>query len=353
MFFENFIIMHIGWIISYLSMNMLNSMVWICDDSLLCCCYLGVCERIDNSRVRGENLNVVCSLVIQPAYLWLWVIRYCEVLAASLLMPAPYAPFQLADEHSLPDINMETFNDPVTRQHVTAETCSSSRLCYLPRVLSVTLLGLVRLSQYESSIRSSVPTSYGSLALYLLYSTKEKLCVKSPVLLLHIPGFSLCQCHSEVLEGDSWFVAELQWNMQCFFGGLVSEWVCERGRGGGCSTAYSTSYHMGRLQSRKGGWQVATLSPFIRTSLQMVCWECCLIRMLRGWMVARDSKHAQVHIVHTVKVKAHVLWKSDISVAVAVASLNVLTLCVCRCLPKSYVTYVLSLNNSMVLCLGG
>ena len=64
------------------------------------------------------------------------------------------------------------------------------------------------------------------LLLYLLYSTKEKLCVKSPVLVLHILGFSLCQCHSEVLEGDPWFVAELQWNMQCF-GGLVSASVSE------------------------------------------------------------------------------------------------------------------------------
>lgn len=253
----------------------------------LCCCYCGIYERIGNSRERWENLNVVCSLVIQSAYLWLWVIRYCEVLPASLLMPVLYGPFQLADEHSLPVISMETFNDPITGQNVTAETLSASRLSYLPRVLSVRLIGHIRLSLYESPIRSSVPSSYGSLALYLSYSTKEKLCVKSPVLLLHIPGFSLCQCHLEVLEGDSWFVAELQWNMQCFWG--VSEWVCEQGRGGGCSTAYSTSYHMGRLQSRKGGWQVAILSLFIRTSLQMVCWECCLIRILRGWMVTSGS----------------------------------------------------------------
>ncbi len=137
-------------------------------------------------------------------------------------MPVLYVPFQLADEHSLPDISMETFYDPVTRQHVTAETCSSRTLSYLSRVLSVSLIGLIKLSLYESSIRSSVPTSYGSLALYLSHSTKGKLCVKSPVLLLHILGFSLCQCHSEVLEGDSWFVAVLQWNMQCFWG-LVSE----------------------------------------------------------------------------------------------------------------------------------
>lgn len=135
-----------------------------------------------------------------------------------------YVLFQLAVEHNLCDISMETFHDPVTRQHVTAETCSSRRLSYLPRVLSVSLIGLIRLSLYESSIRSSVPTSSGSLALYLSHSTKEKLSVKSPVLLLHILGFSLCQCHSEVLEGDSWFVAVLQWNMQCF-GGLVSESV--------------------------------------------------------------------------------------------------------------------------------
>lgn len=132
------------------------------------------------------------------------------MLAASLLMAALYVPVQLADEHNLPDISMETFNNPLTRQHVMAETCSSSSLSFLPRVLSVRLIRLIRLSLYESSIRSSVPTSHGSLAFYLSHSTKEKLCVKSPVLLLYILWFSLCQCHCEVLEGDSWFVAELQ-----------------------------------------------------------------------------------------------------------------------------------------------
>ncbi len=68
-------------------------------------------ERMDNSKGRGENLNVVYSLVIQPTYLWLWVIRHCEVLAASSLMAVLYVPFQLADEHKLPDVRMETFND--------------------------------------------------------------------------------------------------------------------------------------------------------------------------------------------------------------------------------------------------
>lgn len=121
-----------------------------------------------------------------------------------------YVPFQLSDEQNLLDICMLTFTDPVRRWHVMAGTCSACRLSYLSGVLSVSLIRLIRLSLYESSIRSSVPTSYGSLALYLLHSTKEKLCVKSLVLVLHILGFSLCQCHSDVLEGDPWFVAELQ-----------------------------------------------------------------------------------------------------------------------------------------------
>lgn len=58
--------------------------------------------------MRAEYLNVFCSLVIQPAYLWLWVIGYREVLAASLLMPVLHVPFQQAHEHSLSDISMET-----------------------------------------------------------------------------------------------------------------------------------------------------------------------------------------------------------------------------------------------------
>lgn len=108
------------------------------------------------------------------------------------------------------------------------ETCSTSRLSSF---VCQSYITLIRLSLYESSIRSSVPTSYGSLVLYLSHSTKEKLCVKSLVVLLYILWFSLCQCHPKELEGDSWFVAELQWNMQRFVGGLVSECVCVSERG--------------------------------------------------------------------------------------------------------------------------
>lgn len=302
----------------------------ICDDARLPCCNCGIYEYIwedRHSRAGGEDLKVVCGLVIQPAYLWLWVIRYCELLAASLLMAVLYVPFQLAVEHNLPDISMETFNDPATRQHVTAETCSSSRLSYLPGVLSVSLIRLIRLSLYESSIRSSIPTSYGSLALYLSYSTKEKLCVKSPVLLLHILGFSLCQCHSEVLEGDSWFVAELQWNMQCFWG--VSEWVCECVSEGEEEAAVlptlpPITWADCRAEREAGR---RPFSPFIRTSLQMVCWECCLIWMLRGWTVPSGSK---VHrFIHAVQIIRHAVWDSDLSLVVV---LWIWTLSVCHCL---------------------
>lgn len=84
--------------------------LWRCH-ALLLLIVVRIYERIDNSKARGENLNVVYSLVIQPTYLWLWVIRHCEVLAASLLIAVLYVPFQLADKHKLPDVRMETFND--------------------------------------------------------------------------------------------------------------------------------------------------------------------------------------------------------------------------------------------------
>lgn len=164
------------------------------------------------------------------------------------------------------------------------ETCSTSRLSSF---VCQSYITLIRLSLYESSIRSSVPTSYGSLVLYLSHSTKEKLCVKSLVVLRYILGFSLCQCHPKELEGDSWFVAELQWNMQRFLGGLVSE--CVWGRGVGCGTAYSASFHMGRLQSRKGGWQAAILSlrqDFIADGMLRMR---CLIWMARGRILPDGS----------------------------------------------------------------
>lgn len=140
--------------------------------------------------------------------LWLWVIRNCEALAAFYpLLHSRSVVFII----SLCNISME-------RQHVTTETCSSSRHSDLPRVFVSSLIGFIRLSQYESSIRQSFPACYGPVAPYLSYSTKKKLCVKSPLLWLHIPGFSLCQCHSVELEGGSWFMAELQWSVQCFWG---------------------------------------------------------------------------------------------------------------------------------------
>lgn len=44
-----------------------------CDDAMFTCLLIvdsvRIYERIDNSKARGENLNVVYSLVIQPAYL--------------------------------------------------------------------------------------------------------------------------------------------------------------------------------------------------------------------------------------------------------------------------------------------
>lgn len=181
------------------------------------------------------------------------------------------------------------------------ETCSTSRLSSF---VCQSYITLIRLSLYESSIRSSVPTSYGSLVLYLSHSTKEKLCVKSLVVLLYILGFSLCQCHPKELEGDSWFVAELQWNMQRFVGGLVSECVCvsERGRGVGCGTAYSASFHMGRLQSRKGGWQAAILSlrqDFIADGMLRMS---CLIWMPRGRILPDGSD------MHRIILRLFLLW---------------------------------------------
>lgn len=181
------------------------------------------------------------------------------------------------------------------------ETCSTSRLSSF---VCQSYITLIRLSLYESSIRSSVPTSYGSLVLYLSHSTKEKLCVKSLVVLLYILGFSLCQCHPKELEGDSWFVAELQWNMQRFVGGLVSECVCvsERGRGVGCGTAYSASFHMGRLQSRKGGWQAAILSlrqDFIADGMLRMS---CLIWMPRGRILPDGSD------THRIILRLILLW---------------------------------------------
>lgn len=221
------------------------------------------------ARVRKEERTWMwfCSLVIKPAYLWLWVIRLWSASGLTL-----YFPFQLTDEHNIHDICMETFSDPVTRQYVNTGTCSA---CRPARVLSVSLIRPIKLSLYESSIRSSVPTSYGSLALisFILYQ-REALC--------QIP--STCTPYPWVFIMPMSLGGAGGWPVVCsraaveyavFWG--VSQCVCERGRGGGCSTAYSTSYHMGRLQSRKGGWQAAILSLHCRwyaeNAVLLGCWE--------------------------------------------------------------------------------
>lgn len=60
---------------------------------------------------------------------------------------------------------------------MTGEICFFSRVSDFLQLLSICLISLIRLSLYESSIRSSVPPRYGSLVLYLSHSTKkEALC---------------------------------------------------------------------------------------------------------------------------------------------------------------------------------
>lgn len=211
----------------------------------MCSCGIWIFKRLNNSKARGDRGTVSHQL--------LWSV------SCLLTYDCAMCPISCRGGHCTRNISMEMYNDLVRKQRVMVETCSASRLSDFPGVLSVSRLNLIRLSLYESSIRSSALTRYGSLVFDLSHSTTEKLCVKSPVLLLHIFGFSSFCCHPEELEGDLSFVAELQCRMQCF-SGWFSQRACERGRRGGCSTAYSTSYHIGRLPSRKGGWQAATLS---------------------------------------------------------------------------------------------
>lgn len=115
-----------------------------------------------------------------------------------------------------------------------------SRFSYLPWALSVSLTGPIRLSLYESSIRSSVPTT---CPLSLTLHQREALC--------QIPGTSTTYPWVFILPmslggAGGWLAVCSRTAVENaeFWG--VSE--CERGRGGGCSTADSTSYHMGRLQ---------------------------------------------------------------------------------------------------------
>lgn len=86
----------------------------------------------------------------------------------------------------------------------------------------------------------------------------------------------------------------------------VSQWVCvcvsERGRGVGCGTAYSASFHMGRLQSRKGGWQAAILSlrqDFIADGMLRMS---CLIWMPRGRILPDGSD------THRIILRLFLLW---------------------------------------------
>lgn len=97
-------------------------------------------------------------------------------------------PFCLADEHSVSDITIWTLNSPGRWRHVPAQTCN--RQPYLHGLFSVRVIGFVKLSLYESCIRSSVP--HQLLTLYLSDWMKKKLCVKSLLLWLHILWFSLC-----------------------------------------------------------------------------------------------------------------------------------------------------------------
>lgn len=113
------------------------------------------------------------------------------------------------------------------------QACGSARRSLRP----------IRISLYESSIRSSVPPSYGSLVLHLSHSTNEKLCVKSSRLWLHFWGFSWCQCRWRVTRGLWQSCGGICSPLFFFFcGEEFIQQVCVSEAGGvGCSTAYSTS----------------------------------------------------------------------------------------------------------------
>lgn len=154
--------------------------------------------------------------------------------------------FCLAEEHSVSDVTIWTLNSP-GMWHVPAETCYKQP--YLHGLFSVGAIGFVKLSLYESCIRSSVPISYW---LFISQTEWKRSFVSNPCFSDSISfGFimpkSLWGC-------EVWLVIFGRTAAVCSASG-----VCE-GRRGGCSTAYSTSHHIGRLQSRQEGWQTATLS---------------------------------------------------------------------------------------------
>lgn len=185
--------------------------------------------------------------MIQPSYLWLWLIWFCEQPSLSFFRTELWVAFCLADKHSVSDVTIWTLNSPGMWWHVPAETCYKQP--YLHGLFSVSAIGFVKLSLYESCIRSSVPISYWLLSLRL--NEKGALCQIPPSLTLYPLVFimpkSLWGC-------EVWLVIFGRTAAVCSVSGL-----CE-GRRGGCSTAYCTSHHIGRLQSRQEGWQTATLS---------------------------------------------------------------------------------------------
>lgn len=124
-------------------------------------CVVSVCDEatadslrmyngIDFGRAIRADLNAVCILMIQHAYLWLWVIWFCEVLAACLHMAV------LADEHSLSVISIDACTtqsqDSMWQQK---PAFPAGFFVYLDFWLSV-ILGSLH-CVFESSIRSSVP----------------------------------------------------------------------------------------------------------------------------------------------------------------------------------------------------
>lgn len=123
--------------------------------------------------------------------------------------------------------------------------------------------------------------------------------------------------------------------MQCF-GGLVSASVSEGEEEAAVLPTLPPITWADCRAEREAGRQ--PYSPFIRTSLQMVCWECCLIRMLRGWTVASGSNTHT--FIHAVKIILHAVWKSDLPVVCWISS-HFVSITVNRSQPH----YIFSLNN--------
>lgn len=200
--------------------------------------------------------------MIQPSYLWRWLIWFCERPALSFFRTELWLPFCLANQHNISE-HQTHLNTKSPGSMAAAASRNLLQAALFACAFFSRVFGFVKLNLYESCIRSSAPIRYW---LFISQTEWKRSFVSNPCFFDSISfGFHYAKVTLGLWSVTRDFWAEPQ---QCvFFRGCARE--------GEEAAALPTPPLITWADcgaDRKAGRRPR--SPSIRASLKMVGWEC-------------------------------------------------------------------------------